>query len=290
MPTIIDPEEIVPLFVIGLFGLVVGSFLNVVIHRLPLMLEQSWRRDCRNYLGLTEEDGTPNPLNLVLPNSFCPACGTPIKPRHNIPVLSYLWLRGRCAACGKRIAMRYPLIEILTAVIAVAVVWKFGWSMQAATGLLLSGLLIVLAQIDLDHQLLPDTITLPGVWLGLLASLGSWHSDPASSILGASLGYLSLWLVFHAFRLLTGKQGMGYGDFKLLAMLGAWLGWAMIPAIVLISSTVGALVGTAMIGFMGHARGKPIPFGPYLALAGWLTLMWGQELNAAYLRWIGPIT
>ncbi len=284
-------ETVVPLLVLALCGLAVGSFLNVVIYRLPRMLERAWNQDCRNFLGLNEATSQPaETLNLVLPNSFCPACRAAIKPQHNIPLLSYLWLRGRCASCGARIALRYPLIECLTAVVSVVVAWKFGWSWETVTGLVLSWLLIVLALIDLEHQLLPDVITLPGLWLGLLASLGGWHSEPEASIIGASLGYTTLWLVFHSFRLLTGKVGMGYGDFKLLAMLGAWLGWEMIPAIVLLSSTVGALVGIAMIIFLGHARTKPIPFGPYLALAGWVTLLGGQELNAAYLRWLGAVT
>lgn len=281
--------EILPaLAAVALFGLAVGSFLNVVIYRLPLMLERAWKRDCRDFLGLTEENPpSGEALNLVLPNSFCPACRTAIKPQHNIPLLSYLWLRGRCASCGARIAFRYPLIECLTAVVSVIVAWKFGWSWATASGLVLSWLLIVLALIDLEHQLLPDAITLPGLWLGLLASLGGWHAAPEDSIIGASIGYVILWLVFHVFRLLTGKVGMGHGDFKLLAMLGAWLGWAMIPAIVLLSSTAGALAGIVMIIFLGHRRSKPIPFGPYLAAAGWVTLLWGQELNAVYLRWIG---
>lgn len=290
MAETLGAETVVPLLVLALFGLAVGSFLNVVIYRLPLMLERTWKRECRSFLGLTADTPPEETLNLVLPNSFCPACRTAIKPQHNIPLLSYLWLRGRCAACGTRIALRYPLIETLTAVVSVVVAWKFGWSWATATGLILSWLLIVLGLIDLEHQLLPDVITLPGLWLGLLASLGGWHSVPESSIIGASLGYVTLWLLFHSFRLLTGKVGMGYGDFKLLAMLGAWLGWEMIPAIVLLSSTVGALFGIAMITLMGHARGKPIPFGPYLAVAGWVTLLWGQELNAAYFRWFGSVT
>ncbi len=285
-----DLDAALPLLIVGLLGLAVGSFLNVVIYRLPFMLQHGWRRDCMQFLNLPAEADNDEPFNLVLPNSFCPACRVPIKPIHNIPVFSYLWLRGRCAHCGTAIPPRYPLVELLTAAVSVTVVWQFGWSTQSALGLMLSWLLIVLSMIDLEHQLLPDTITLPGMWLGLLSSLGGWISDPSSSILGACLGYGSLWLVYHLFRLATGKQGMGYGDFKLLAMLGAWLGWSMIPTIILISSTLGALVGIAMIALLDHRRNQPIPFGPYLALAGWICLLWGTRLNAAYAEWLGSIT
>lgn len=288
METIDSAGGILPLLLVGLVGLAVGSFLNVVIYRLPLMLQDAWRRDCRQFLDLPTDADQTEPFNLVLPNSFCPECRNPIKPHHNIPLLSYLWLRGRCAYCGASISPRYPFIELLTAAVSVAVIWNLGWSMQGALGLLLSWMLIVLSLIDLEHHLLPDVITLPGLWLGLLASLGSWLSDPATSILGASIGYGSLWLVYQLFRLVTGKQGMGYGDFKLLAMLGAWLGWSLIPMIVLASSTVGAAIGLALIAFRGHGRHQPIPFGPYLALAGWIALMWGPQINTLYLAWIGP--
>lgn len=282
----LQEQPMVLLAVAAILGLVTGSFLNVVIYRLPLMLERSWRSECRSFLGLIDEEDDHKTLNLVLPNSFCPNCGDPIRPWHNIPVLSYVWLRGRCSRCSARIPLRYPLIEILTAVVTAVVAWKFGWSWQTAAGWILSWMLIVLSLIDLERQLLPDVITLPGVWLGLLTSLGGVFTDPGASIVGACLGYCILWLVYHLFRLTTGKQGMGHGDFKLLAMLGAWLGWEMLPAIVLLSSTAGALLGIWMIAFMGRAREKPIPFGPYLALAGWIALLWGPELNAAYLGWL----
>ena len=220
------------------------------------------------------------------PNSFCPHCTKPIRPWHNLPVIGYLLLRGCCADCGKAISIRYPLIEMLTAIISVAVASKFGFSCQTVLALILSWILIVLSVIDLDHQLLPDAITVPALWLGLVASIGGWFSEPEWSILGACVGYVTLWSVFHLFKLLTGKEGMGFGDFKLLAVLGAWLGWQMIPAIVLLSSTLGALAGVTMIVLMGRDRTRPIPFGPYLAVAGWICLMWGHELNTAYLRWI----
>jgi leader peptidase (prepilin peptidase)/N-methyltransferase len=288
MDLMTELDDALPMLLVGLFSLAIGSFLNVVIYRLPLMLQRSWRRDCIQFLDLPSEGEPPEPFNLVLPNSFCPACHTGIKPRHNIPLLGYMWLRGRCAHCGTAIPLRYPLVEILTAVVSVTVVWQFGWSVQSILGLLLSWILIALSMIDLEHHLLPDTITLPGLWLGLVSSLGGWLSDPASSILGACMGYGVLWLVYHLFRLATGKQGMGYGDFKLLAMLGGWLGWSMIPAIVLISSTLGAAIGVALIATKARSRNQPIPFGPYLALAGWIALMWGPQLNAAYLQWLGP--
>lgn len=287
MDLMTELDDALPMLLVGLLSLAVGSFLNVVIYRLPLMLQRSWRRDCIQFLDLPSEGDQSEPFNLVLPNSFCPQCRTAIKPRHNIPLLGYMWLRGRCAHCGAAIPLRYPLVEILTAIVSVAVVWQFGWSVQSILGLLLSWILIALSMIDLEHHLLPDTITLPGLWLGLLSSIGGWLSDPASSILGACLGYGVLWLVYHLFRLATGKHGMGYGDFKLLAMLGAWLGWSMIPAIVLISSTLGAAIGVALIAAKGRSRNQPIPFGPFLALAGWIALMWGPQLNAAYLQWLG---
>lgn len=289
MDTFDGAARILPLILIGTLGLAVGSFLNVVIYRLPLMLQRAWRNDCRQFLELPTESDEAEPFNLVLPNSFCPVCRNSIRPHHNIPLLSYLFLRGRCAHCGARISPRYPVTEILTAAVSVAVIWMLGWSVEGALGLLLSWILIVLSFIDWEHQLLPDIITLPGLWLGLLASLGNWFSDPASSILGASLGYGTLWIVYQLFRLIAGKHAMGYGDFKLLAMLGAWLGWSLIPMIVLVSSTVGAAIGIAMIAFRGHKREQPIPFGPYLAFAGWIALMWGPQLNGQYLAWISPL-
>jgi leader peptidase (prepilin peptidase)/N-methyltransferase len=286
MPEMLAAQPMLCLLLVSALGLVLGSFLNVVIYRLPLMLERAWREDCRNFLESTEQPSEDPAFSLVLPNSFCPHCRHPIRPWHNLPVLGYLLLRGRCADCGKAISIRYPCIELLTAIMSVAIAAKYGFSYQTALALTLSWILIVLSVIDLDRQLLPDTITLPALWLGLLASIGGWFSDPEQSIIGACVGYLTLWSVFHLFKILTGKEGMGFGDFKLLAMLGAWLGWKSIPAIVLLSSSLGVLVGVTMIVLMGRDRRKPIPFGPYLAVAGWICLMWGHELNTAYLRWI----
>ncbi len=276
----------------ALLGLVVGSFLNVVIYRLPLMLERGWRRQCRELLSPAEpqpDDGPP--FDLVRPRSACPACKTPIKPQHNVPVLGWLWLRGRCAACRASIPARYPLVEALTGIVSVMVVLHFGVGLEAAGALLLSWALIALSGIDLDHQLLPDAITLPLLWLGVcLALAGEWHggfhtlADLHSSVIGAIAGYLSLWLVYHGFRLATGKEGMGYGDFKLLAALGAWLGWQSLPLVILLSALVGAIVGIALIVMRGRDRQLPLPFGPYLAAAGFVALLWGRVIIDTYLQ------
>jgi leader peptidase (prepilin peptidase)/N-methyltransferase len=274
--------------VAALLGLVVGSFLNVVIHRLPRMLQREWRRECREFLDLEPAAEPAEAFNLVVPRSRCPSCGKLITALENIPVLSYLLLRGRCRGCGARISWRYPAVEVLTAVFSVAVVAKFGFSTQAAAALPLTWALVALAFIDLDHQLLPDSITLPLVWAGLLLSLVEVFVDSPTSIAGAAAGYLTLWSVFHLFRLLTGKEGMGHGDFKLLAVFGAWLGWAKLPAIVILASVTGAAVGLGMIAFLRHDSRAPIPFGPYLAIAGWIALLWGSEINAVYWAMAAP--
>ena len=276
------------LSVAALFGLVTGSFLNVVIHRLPRMLEQGWRAQCHE---LTGDDGSGEQApryDLVQPASHCPSCGNAIAAYDNIPVLSYLLLGGKCRHCRTPISRRYPAIELLTALLCVAVAWRFGFSWQAAAAIPLTCALLALAVIDLDHKLLPDAITLPLLWAGLIVNLGGLFSDLASAVIGAALGYLSLWSVYQAFRLLTGKEGMGYGDFKLLAAFGAWLGWQALPLIVLLSSLVGALTGIALMLFGGHRRGTPIPFGPFLAAAGWIALLWGEPLTRAYLGWVAP--
>lgn len=269
----------------AVLGLIVGSFLNVVIYRLPLMLERGWRRDCHDYLGLAVPEQEAPKVSLLFPGSFCPHCRASIRPWENVPVISYLLLRGRCKACGARISARYPLIEVLTGGLSVLVAWQFGYSWPAAAALILTWVLIVLSAIDLDRQLLPDVLTLPGLWLGLFFSLFGWFSEPRDSILGAIVGYLALWLIYQLFRLATGKEGMGFGDFKLLSLLGGWLGWQAIPVILLISSTLGALVGLVMIMRGGHDRGQPLPFGPYLAAAGFIHLLWGRALIEGYLRW-----
>lgn len=266
-------------------GLAVGSFLNVVIYRLPKILEQGWKTECRELLELDAE--SDQPLGLSTPSSACPMCGHKIRAWENIPVLSYLFLRGKCSACGTHISLRYPVIEFVTALLSLAIAWHFGFTLQALGALLLTWTLIALSMIDFDHQILPDNMTLPVLWLGLIFNLGSVYTDIFSAVIGAVAGYLSLWSVFWLFKLLTGKEGMGYGDFKLLALFGAWLGWQFLPQIILLSSLVGAIIGIAMIIFRGRDRNIPIPFGPYLAIAGWISLMFGEEINQSYFRLAG---
>ena len=271
------------LVICGLLGLIVGSFLNVVILRLPVMMEREWQDQCAELAG-KEPAASTGAFNLVTPHSRCPHCGHAIRAWENIPVISYLLLRGRCTECHAGISPRYPLVELFTGVVSVLVAWKFGWSWQAGAALLLTWALIALSVIDFDQQLLPDKITLPFLWLGLLLSLAGLFSDPRSSIIGAAVGYLSLWSIYHAFRLLTGKEGMGFGDFKLFALFGAWLGWQSLLLILLLSSLVGAAVGITLIAVRGRDRHLPIPFGPYLAAAGWIAMLWGDSLIDAYLR------
>jgi leader peptidase (prepilin peptidase)/N-methyltransferase len=267
-------------------GLMVGSFLNVVIHRLPVMMERDWKAQCQDYMGQAPVEEGPR-LSLAKPRSRCPNCGHTIRFYENIPVLSYLWLRGKCSSCQHPISLRYPLIELLTAVLSAVIAWHFGFGWQAGAALLLTWALIALSMIDVDHQLLPDSITLPFLWLGLTLSLFPVFADMRSSLIGAIAGYLSLWTIYQLFRLLTGKEGMGFGDFKLLALLGAWMGWQSLPMIVLLSSAVGAVLGISMILIQGRDRHQPIPFGPYLAVAGWITLLWGEQMSSSYLRWSG---
>jgi leader peptidase (prepilin peptidase)/N-methyltransferase len=283
----------------ALLGLLVGSFLNVVIYRLPIMLEREWRSQCRELLAAAagaeapapqpsaEQAGSAAPFNLITPRSSCPHCGHLVRAWENVPVLSYLFLKGRCSHCGQPISARYPLVEGVTALATALVVGHFGLGWPALAALFLTWALIALTLIDLDRQLLPDHITQPFLWLGLVLSLFGVFVSPDASILGAVAGYLSLWAVYWLFRLLTHKEGMGYGDFKLLAMLGAWLGWKLLPFIILASSFVGAVVGVALIAVGRHQRAQPLPFGPYLAGAGWLALLWGEELTHSYLRLIG---
>lgn len=264
-------------------GLTVGSFLNVVIHRLPQILEREWRRECAELAG-AEAPVNEAPLSLSRPRSRCPHCGTPIKARHNIPLLGYAWLRGRCASCGTPIGLRYPVVELLTGLLTAAVAWRFGLTGEGIAAAFLTWSLVALAVIDIDHQLLPDRITLPLLWVGLLLSLWGIFASAENAIIGATAGYVSLWLVFHGFRLATGKEGMGFGDFKLLAVFGAWFGWQLLPQIVLVSSVVGAVTAVAMMAVGRQQRSQPIPFGPFLAVAGWIALMWGQWINQAYLE------
>ena len=270
--------------VAALVGLVVGSFLNVVIHRLPKMMERDWKQDCRALLELGPGPSPGERLNLVRPGSRCPHCGHAIGVLENIPVLSWIALRGRCSACRAPIGLRYPVVEIAAAALTVAVAWHFGAVPQALAAVALSWALIALTAIDLDCQLLPDDITLPFLWLGLILNLFGMFTNLPSAVLGAVAGYLLLWSVYMAFKALTGKEGMGHGDFKLLAMLGAWTGWQMLPLIIILSSVVGSIVAIGLL-IRGHERSRPIPFGPYLAAAGWIALLWGEPITAAYLRW-----
>lgn len=265
----------------GLLGLMLGSFINVVVHRLPVMMQREWQSQCAELRGETLSEMAP--YNLVLPRSACPACGHDILWYENIPVLSWLLLRGKCSACAAAISPRYPSVELLTAVLTAYAAWHFGFSWQAAGAFLLLWALIALTFIDLDTFYLPDNISLPLIWLGLLFNLNATYTTLGSAVIGSVAGYLSLWSVYHLFRLLTGKEGMGFGDFKLLAALGAWMGWLLLPLIILLSSLIGAVIGIGMIVFAGHDRAKPIPFGPYLALAGIVALFWGKDLLAFYL-------
>lgn len=271
-----DPELLIA--VTAVLGLLVGSFLNVVILRLPAMMEAGWKRDAQQVLDIETTGAEQPPPSLWSPPSCCPKCHARIRPWHNIPVLSWLWLRGRCANCRTPISIQYPLVELVSGIIAAVCAWHFGWSPQLAGALILSWTLLTLAVIDLRTQLLPDNLTLPLLWLGLLLSLGHIYCTPIAAILGAAIGYLLLWSVYHLFRLLTGKEGMGYGDFKLLAALGAWLGAVNLPMILLLASLVGAVVGIGLIVFRNHGRNVPIAFGPYLAGAGWIALIWGDQL------------
>lgn len=270
----------------ALLGLVVGSFLNVVILRLPVMLERAWRRDCREFLELPEEEAAA-PFNLIVPRSHCPSCGHQITAAENIPVVSYLVLGGRCSTCRNPISVRYPLVEAITAAVSVLIALQFGASAQTVAALLLGWSLICLTMIDADRQILPDAITLPLLWLGLLFNSWGLFVTAESAIVGAVAGYGILWLVYHGFRLATGKEGMGYGDFKLLAALGAWLGWQALPTIVILSSAVGAAFGIAMIISGRLERSNPIPFGPYLAVAGLIALLWGDQIVQTYLEFAG---
>jgi leader peptidase (prepilin peptidase) / N-methyltransferase len=265
----------------GLIGLAVGSFLNVVIHRLPVMMEREWAAQCAELRG--EPAPVTDRFDLSRPRSRCPGCGHGITAAENIPLLSWLVLKGRCSACARPIGMRYPLVELLTGLLSAACAWQFGATLLLAGSLVFVWALIALTFIDLDTQLLPDSITLPLVWAGLLLNLVGGFTDITSAVTGAMAGYLVLWSVYWAFRLITGKEGMGYGDFKLLAAIGAFLGWQMLPIVILLSSLVGAIAGIAMIALRAHGRDVPIPFGPYLAAAGLLALFFGDTINTAYL-------
>ncbi len=271
----------------GLFGLIVGSFLNVVIHRLPIMLERDWRRQCQEMLEPEVEQPPLPTYNLILPHSHCPHCQSEIKPWQNLPVISYLILRGRCGHCKERISPRYPLVELLTGGLSMLIAWQLGFGWAAAAMLLLTWALISLSLIDADTQLLPDVIVLPMLWLGLIVNSFGLFTDLGTALWGAVLGYLSLWSVYWLFKLVTGKEGMGYGDFKLLAMLGAWGGWQVLPLTILLSSLVGAILGIIILKTRGQSNTTPLPFGPYLAIAGWIALIWGDTITSGYLKFAG---
>jgi leader peptidase (prepilin peptidase)/N-methyltransferase len=288
---------VLPWFVLVL-GLCIGSFLNVVIHRLPKMMEREWREECADLATGTGEPqgGSPVPLapngdpgryNLFVPRSACPGCGHRITALENIPLLSWLALRGKCSACGMGISARYPIIELAAGGIGAYAAWRYGLSFAAIGAMLFGWALLALTAIDLSKQLLPDDITLPLLWAGLLLNLGGTFTPLRSAVIGAIAGYLALWLVYWAFRLATGKEGMGYGDFKLLAAIGAWLGWQKLPMVILLSSVVGAAVGILLIVFARHGRERPIPFGPYLAAAGAIALFWGDEITRRWLPILG---
>ena len=263
-------------------GAIVGSFLNVVIHRLPKILEQKWTADCRNYLDIksTSEDSEAKNISLLWPASSCPKCKNKIRAWHNIPIFGYLLLRGKCKDCGEAISPRYPIVELLTAIFSLAVIWKFGPTAEGLAALLITWSLIALTGIDFDEHLLPDSITLPLMWAGLIANSFGLFTDLQSALWGAILGYMSLWSVYQVFKLVTGKEGMGFGDFKLLAALGAWLGWNYLPTIILMSSLVGLVFALLFMIFSGNKKSAPIAFGPYLAVAGWICLFLGPDVFA----------
>jgi leader peptidase (prepilin peptidase)/N-methyltransferase len=269
-----------------LVGLLIGSFLNVVIYRLPKMLQRDWQAQAREILELPAEARSET-FNLILPNSRCPHCRHEIKPWENIPIISYLFLRGQCSACKAPISKRYPLIELSCGLLSAYVAWHFGFTWQTGAMLVLTWGLLAMSLIDADHQLLPDALVLPLLWLGLIVNQFGLFTTPADALWGAIAGYLSLWSVYWLFKLVTGKEGMGYGDFKLLAMLGAWGGWQILPLTILLSSLVGAVLGLIMLKLRNAETSTPIPFGPYLAIAGWIALLWGDQITGTYLQIAG---
>jgi len=281
---LLESSQLFFLLACGALGLVVGSFLNVVIYRLPLMMETAWNRECREHAGVSADTHEQQRFNLLTPASRCPQCDHRISALENIPLISYLFLKGRCSGCGTSISIRYPAVELATAILSVVTALHFGYSLQTVAALGFTWALIALFLIDFDHQILPDSITLPLLWTGLLLSLFNLFVDSHNSIVGAIAGYLALWTIFHAFKLLTGKEGMGYGDFKLLAAIGAWVGWQSLPVVILFSSVVGAAIGISLMLFKGRDHSQPMPFGPFLAAAGWMTLLWGNDIIRLYLQ------
>lgn len=295
---VIQSNAVVYYGIVAFISLMVGSFLNVVIHRVPIMMERGWRDGVVEYLTDQQEDKDapldlkfrtelpPEPFNIAVPRSRCPQCANEITALQNIPIYSYLRLRGRCAGCKTKISARYPIIEFVTMMLSLLVAWKLGPTPAAALGIVVTWFLVAMSMIDFDHQLLPDTMTLPLMWIGLLAALVPVFTDLQSAVVGAALGYMILWSIYQLFKLITGKEGMGFGDFKLLAALGALLGWQTLPIIILLSSVVGAVVGIAIIAITRRDKNIPIPFGPYLAAAGWLAMLWGDELSSWYYSFL----
>lgn len=271
---------------VGFVGLLIGSFLNVVIYRLPKMLMRDWRMQAREVLDLPEQ-ADAEPFNLILPNSSCPHCGHEIKPWENIPLVSWLLLRGKCSGCKEAISIRYPLVELACGLFSAVIAWQFGVSWEALAMLVLTWGLLSMSLIDADHQILPDVLVLPLLWLGLILNSFGFFTSLPDALWGAVIGYMSLWSIFWLFKLITGKEGMGYGDFKLLALIGAWGGWQVLPLTILLSSVLGAVIGIIILRLQRNGYNKPIPFGPYLAAAGWLALIWGEQITSRYLHIAG---
>lgn len=276
---------------IALIALCVGSFLNVVIYRLPIMLQHAWQQECNVVLGLALQEKpmtqTQPILSLSFPRSHCTHCRTPLSLWQNIPFFSYCWLKGRCATCRQRISLRYPFVEIITTLLSVFVIYHFGFTITGMAAMLLTWMLIAATVIDLEHQLLPDTLTLPLLWLGLIINIPALFASTPSAIMGAAIGYISLWGFTRLFFYTTGKIGMGYGDFKLFAALGAWLGWQRLPLILLLAAMLGTVIGISFILIKKRDRRSPIPFGPFLAIAGFIALLWGDNIMQVYLHFSG---
>ena len=288
--TVLRENTVFFLIVVGLFSLLIGSFLNAAIYRIPIMLQRGWREECEELIGgdsdakMSEKD---NKFNLLVPRSQCPHCGHMITALENIPVISYLFLKGKCSSCKTHISVQYPLIEVFTALLSVFIAWKLGFGWQVLAALLFTWTLITLALIDAKTMLLPDNLTLPLMWLGIAVNYNGLFVDLQSSVLGAMIGYMSLWTLFQVFKLVTGKEGMGYGDFKILAAIGAWGGWQILPFTIFTASMLGAVIGILMIFAKGQKESKPIPFGPWLALAGFIGFIWRTEViqtMGAYFR------
>lgn len=285
---LLQTTPVMLLLVAAILGLMVGSFLNVVVYRLPVILQRDWQAQARDVLEVPQDEtGEQQPFNLLWPPSRCQHCSAPVRAWQNIPVLSWLLLRGRCKECGGRISLRYPLVEVASAALSVLVAWQFGLSGQGIGMLVLTWGLLALSLIDADHQLLPDVLVLPLLWLGLLLNSFELFTSLQDAVYGAAFGYLSLWTVFWLFKLVTGKEGMGYGDFKLLAMLGAWGGWQVLPLTILLSSVVGAVLGVIILRLQRQGMAQPLPFGPYLAIAGWIAIIWGEQITRSYLQFAG---